>query len=316
MIRALALAALLSAAPASAGLFASRLSDPLEGPKKLFDAGKYAEVIAKLSPEAMQRLRGGDLKNAYLYLAESHEKTGRLEKAIGVYQLAATLYPRDAEVLTRLASLLHQAGLEEQAEPLYQKILKLKPDSAAAHLGLAEIDHSLGFLDRSAQHYEKTLEAMETAAAVWRDYAQVLLERRDLKTAELAIQRSLSLGPDDDSAVLLAFIQRAQSRLDEALQTLEAVLAQAPKRTELTLTRALWLIEAGRHAPALAAVESVLKETPDDPLARWIRARLHLKADRANLALRDLEAAAAASRRAPFVAEAASALLAQLKAGR
>lgn len=305
---------LASPGPAGAGFFRT-LVDPLDQHKKLFSSGKYGEVIAKLSPEAMQKLRKGDLQRAYFYLAASYERTGQPDKALGVYQLGARLYPRDIDLLTPLASLLHHMGLEEQAEPLFQRVLQIHPNNAEAHLGLGEIDHALGFLDRSAEHYDKALDTLGDQGPVWRDYAEVLLAARDYKTAELAIRKAIELSPETPARVDLAFIQRASGRLEEALKTLDDVLAQAPS-TEIALTRALWLLEAGRYEEALPPAEAALKISPDDALALWIRARVHLKADRYNQAVKDLEAAAKAERRAPFVAQAAAEMLSQLKGRR
>ncbi len=308
-----ALLALAASAPLSAGWFRPA-GDSLASDRKLFDAGKYAAVIADLSPERMQRLRGDDLDRAYLMLAESLQQSGSLDKALGVYQLGVRLFPNDLRLLTELAVLLHQAGLHEQAEPLFEKVLQIHPNNAAAHLGLAEIDAALGLFDDSADHYEKALETLGRQPDVWRAYAELLLRMRELKTAELAAGKALELSPGDEAAQIdLAQILRAQGRLPEALAKVEAILARQPGRADLLDMRGLWLLEAARFDDALAAANAALDKDERDPLAHWIRARVELKADRYNDAVSDLRAAAAQPKTAPFVARASAALLERLQ---
>lgn len=307
-MKALALVLLLCA-PAR-GWWWSTLIDPLKQARAHFEAGLYRQVVIELNPAAVQKLRGEDLRRGYLLLGESHERLGSPDKALGVYQVAVKLFPRNLELLTRQASLLHAAGLNEQAEPLYAKVLSIHPNNTLANLGLAEIDHALGFLDRSAERYEKALqEDLAEKPYIWRDYAEVLYEQRDYVTAQAAIDKALSLAPDEDSSIVLAFIQRAQGQRPKALETLAAL---APK-AELDRLRALWLMEENRHAEALPLVEGLLKAGADDPLARYLSARLHLKAGRREAALKDLEAASAGGKTARFTAEVAEAMLKRLR---
>ena len=286
---------------------------PLNEPRRLYEAGNYPGVISYLTPAAMQKLRAEELKLAYYYLGGSYERTGRLGEALGVYQLAVKLFPGDASLLTKLAALLEEADLEEEALPLYEKVLQLQPGNAQAHLGLAEIDRSLGLLDRSAEHYEKSLETLGGQAGVWRDYAEVLLAQRDARTAELAVRRALELSPEADSWIDLAFIERAQGRLGEALADLEKAAAKAPLRPGIRLARALWLLESGKSREASAAAEEILADSPDEPLAHWVRGMVLLKAGRREAAAKDFQASAAAAREAPFMSRVSAALLERLK---
>jgi tetratricopeptide (TPR) repeat protein len=296
---------------AAQGAWLQEASAPLDGPVRLFEAGRYDEVIKQLE-DSVQRLRSKDQRQGYYYLGLAYERLGRLDKALGVYQLGVKLFPRDLNLLTQLGQLLHTSGLEEQAEPIFQKVLRIHPNNSAAHLGLAEIDHSLGFFDRSAEHYEKALETRPDNPVLWRDYAEVLISARDYKTGALAAQRSLSLRDDADAAVDLARAQRGADRLPEALDTLTAAASRFPARADVALARALWLLEAGREEDALAGVEPLLAAPTPPPLAYWIRARVRLKSDQYRAAVEDLRLAAAAERASPFVAAAAKELLKQL----
>ena len=303
-----ALAALLVAAAPAWGLWGSR-SETIKVLQKQFGVGRYDAVIAALDQDGLLKLRGDDLRRGYALLAASYEVTGRLDKSLSAYQLAVQLFPRDRDLLERLAMLLHRSGLEEQAQPIYEKIVRLDPANALGHLGLAQIDHALGFLDRSADHYEKALQGLSERGDIWQEYGEELFEARDYRTAELALRRALELQPGSAAASLdLALILRAMGRGDEALAELEG--PSLAGRVDAQRARALWLMEAGRGAQAKAAAEALLQTTPNDPLGLYVRARLDLKAGRRVQARAFLLQAATTGAEAPFTARVCAALAA------
>lgn len=297
-------ALLLAAAPAW-GLWGLG-AETVKALQAQFDAGRYEAVIAQLDPAGLQKLHGQSLRRGYLLLGASYDKAGHPDKALSVYQVGVRLFPRDQDILSRLAVLLHKSGLEEQAQPLYEKLLQVNPDNPYGHWGLAQIDGTLGFLDRSADHYEKTLQDLPERGDIWQEYAEVLYEARDYRTAELAVQRALALTPSDAATMDLALILRAMNRLDEALATLGPFCRAG--RTEAVRACALWRMEAGHDEEAQAAAGALLRRNPADPLARYVRARLALKAGRRVQALQDLDLAAARGEESPFTAKVCAAL--------
>jgi tetratricopeptide (TPR) repeat protein len=280
----------LAAVPAT--LNASSGGATIKALKVRFDAGEYHAVISALDPDGLQKLRGQDLARGYVLLGASYEKIGRADKTLSLYQLGAALFPRDQDLLARLAQLLHKSGLEEQARPLYEKILKVNSVNPYAHWGLGQIDRSLGFLDRAAEHYEKALEDFSDRSEIWLEYTELLYSAREWKTAELAARRTLALEPKSRPAALtLALILRALGRIDEALDALPPAPVGDP---EILRARALWLWEAGRPKQSADAAAALLRQMPDDPVGRYLEARAALAAGRRLEALSDLERGARA----------------------
>lgn len=312
-MKALALALFLGATSSQA--WWRNAADPLGQTNRLFEAGRYAEVVAALEPSAMQKLRGKDLRRAYLFLGESQERLGLPDKALGIYQVAVKLFPEDAELLTRAAQLLHASGLDEQGQLLYDQVLALQPENTLANLGLAEIDHSLGFLDRSAQRYEKALQGdLAGKAGLWRAYAEVLHQQRDYVTAEAAARKAISLAPEPESIVDLALILRSQGRHNEAVEALSGLVKSKPEPA-LRRMLALWLIEENRHDLAAPLTSILLQQEPNEPLNLYLSARIHLKAGRKQAATKDLAAAAAGFKKAPFVAMISAEMIKGIKGG-
>ncbi|HVC08493.1 MAG TPA: tetratricopeptide repeat protein [Elusimicrobiota bacterium] len=306
------LAALTAAAPAKAWWFGRQGPDPYKKTAAAYESGRYAEVIQDLSSDSLQLVSPRHLARAYEYLAESYARTGRLTDALGTYQLGVKLFPKDARLLAGFGELLHQAGLNEQAKPLFDEALALNPNNPQANLGVAEIDAALGFYRRGRTHYFKALETMNNNPAVWAEYAEVLWRLKDYPTAEDAAQESLSLSSSTQTEVLLAFIQRSDGRLRQALGTLGRAAAQSPERTDIALARALWMMEARQWNKSLAVDQAVLDQFPQNPLGLWIRASILLQKGRRREATADLTAAAQAQEESPFVAAVAAKMLARL----
>ncbi len=310
------LALLLAAQPAAAAFISSLAADPLRKASQSFQGGHYRQVIADLSPETMQKLGGEKLAQAYLYLGRSFERVGRLDLALGVYQVSTRMFPKDINLLTQLGLLLHHAGLEEQAQPVFDDVLAIHPNNAVAHQGLAEIDASLGLLDASVGHYQKALQILGGKPGLWRDYGQVLYRKRDFAGAEAAARKSLALAPSASGFITLAMVQRAEGRGGDAVKTLDSAMSLEPGRSDLRLLRAAWQLELGRWPEALAGAQAALAQDPREPLALWIRARVALKRGDEKAARADLALAAQCERRSPFVAHASAALLKELRKGR
>ncbi len=313
MIRgAFLLSLLLLTAPARAWRPWGEPSDKKIRPiQELSDANKPIEVIAALTPDFLQTLRGTDLRQAYILMGDNFDRLGRMDEAIGYYQLGVKLFPKNVDLLTRQGDLLHRTGLDEQARIFYVKALIYEPRHFGAHLGLAEIDRRLGFLDRSASHYEAALETLADRASVWRAYAETLLAQREWVTAELALARASALDPkNSEGSVLTALARRAQGDLKGALAALDDALS-LDAGVGVRRAKALWLIEAARPREARVEADLILKESPGDAAALWALARADLASGLPSKALLELSPLTV-SARLDFSARAARALYGKL----
>lgn len=314
MRRAWGLGWALTAALALSGCFAGRqLSSPLLNElRDAYSAGRHAEVVQRLEGPGLRRLPAREVARGYELLGQSLERLGRPDSALRTYQTGVALYPKDLNLLTHLANLLHRGAMDSEARPFYERVLKLSPDNAAAHLGLAEAERRLGFLDRAAGHYEYSLKTWGDQASIWRDYAEVLGDARMPADALKAVERSVALTETAPARLDQARFLWRLGRKAEAFEALARAESLDPAGAALVQQRGLWLLEIGELDQAEAAAAKALEQSPDDPLALWLRGSIAIRRGRPDEARADLERAAA-QRKAPFVAQAAEGLLKQLR---
>ncbi len=286
--------------------------NPLAKEKELFQEGRYQEVIKRLGHGKFQYYRGKNLAKAYFYLGQSYEYTDHLGHALGFYELGVKLFPDDLRLVLALALLLHRAGLETNAKPLFKKILLANPQNAEAHLGLAEIDSNLGFLKRSAQRYQETLKSVPENADIWRHYAEVLFRLREFSQAKTAANKSLSLNPDPKTEMDIAFIDRGEGKLEEAISLLNSPSIISQYGIKATRLKGLWLLEDKQISQAISAAREVQKTSPDDPIAHWILAQAALSRGKKLKAKKELKRIQN-SQKHFFVYKAAQALIAAIQ---
>ncbi|HVE14414.1 MAG TPA: tetratricopeptide repeat protein [Elusimicrobiota bacterium] len=309
-MRALFLAAVLSL-PAAAQ--PPLRPEPLTPVEDAFAAGRFADVVRALQDGGVSRLPRRSRARAYDLLGSSHERLGQTEMALRVYQLAQGLYPKDINILSGLAGILHRNGLDQRAQAHYERILAIHPNNSAANRGLAEIRRSQGLLDESAAHFERALDETKNDAGLWRDYGETLAEEKLLDKAADAFRRSLAIARGPDALLDLALLERRRGDRAEASRLLDEAERSQPEPA-LAGLRALWLLEDGQTARASAAAEAALRADALDPLARWVRASVAIRSGNLPAARADLEAAAAQQEQ-PFIAQISAAMLEQIAQG-
>lgn len=308
----LILAALLGR---GAGAVPTLHPNPLADVQTLFETEKYDEVVSRLQGQNIESFSQQYQAQAYLLLGLSYIRQNKIDKALGVLQLAAQLFPNDINVLSALADLLHHEELDDRAKPLYEKVLNIHPNNGTAHLALAEIERSQGFLERSIDHYERCLAELPNDAPIWRAYAIVLSERLEYAKATVAIKKSLSLDPGNSQALeSLAIFQYRQGLYQEAERTIRNAIAVSKNKTQLRLEHALWLLKENDLNGSIGETQLALESSPGNPLGLWIRASISIRRGKNEAAIADLKLAAANDTQYPFIASIAQEMLGQMEA--
>ena len=132
------------------------------------------------------------------------------------------------------------------------------PSNGEAGLALARAWKGSGNLKKSAQEFARVLPQYDSDAVIVREYADLLLEKRDYRGAEKSYKDAMKLGLRDQKLILgLAGALQGSGKSREALPLLrEAFAAQPADRLGLELARTLRKLGYSKEAlEVLAKVE-------------------------------------------------------------
>ncbi len=285
----------------------------LTGALELYEDGKYDAAARAFEALIQSRPSTEVNRAAYFYMGRAQEQLSRPDKAIGTYQVGAQLYPRDLPLAIALGTLYLKSDLFKDAEGHFIRSVNIDKDSVDAHEGLAETYERLGHLEWAEREYEEAIRLSEIPEwSLLLKLARCLYAQRKFSDAEAAAARSLaSGGADPEVWRLTARIRYERGRREEAIGDLDAALALAPRRSDIALEKALWLLSSGKAEQSLSDAEGILAVEPENTLAHFTAGlALNAQGRRAEAAVH-FRTAAGHELTAPFIAAVSAKILAR-----
>jgi tetratricopeptide (TPR) repeat protein len=248
---------------------------------------KYKDAVEMFSSDAVRQLMTfQDRKDYTVALVQ----TGHSSDAEKLLKQLVAQHPKDSTVELQLAALYAARRDWDAALPLYEELLRQTPDDPRLNL-----TYGLGLL--ATKKYQAALKPLETARnamtssneaqlsyaralkgsgnlkkaakefgravsgtqdpGILREYADLLLEKRDYRGAEKFYKAALHLGLHDSRLLLgLAGALRANGKLREALPYLEQVYSEQPS-DRVAFELATTLQKVGRNKEALALLAKI-----------------------------------------------------------
>jgi tetratricopeptide (TPR) repeat protein len=165
-------------------------------------------------------------------LGDAYFRKGMLIEAQGAYSRAIELKPGSLEALCGLARVYDWLGRFEEALAMYAKAAAAQPDFLEAHARMAVMLASLQRFDEALACQAKAAALNPDAAVTHQAMAEILLHRRDAKSAEEAVQyfrKALAINPGLASAWNdLGLVLRSMGKLDEAADCFRKLLELQP----------------------------------------------------------------------------------------
>jgi len=159
----------------------------------LFSAG----VITSPNSARAQAALGNELKNEASRTPDPATRASLLKQALGRYETATAIYPKDPDTWVTQADIYRQTGDRDKAIGAYERTLAIDPQYVRAMNGLG-----LTYCDR--KDYDKGIALFEQALAASPRYADALVNlgaayhgKGDFQNAIKAYTRSLTLRPDN-----------------------------------------------------------------------------------------------------------------------
>jgi tetratricopeptide (TPR) repeat protein len=117
-----------------------------------------------------------------------------LDEAVGHYEQALRLDPKDAKAHGNLGNALADQGRLDEAIRHYEQALRLDPKLAPAHYNLGTALHKQGRLDEAIRHYEQALRLDPKNALAHCGLGGVLRRQGRFEEALAALKRGHELG--------------------------------------------------------------------------------------------------------------------------
>ncbi len=220
-------------------------------------------------------------------LGEILADRGRFSDAITLLQRLVAQQPRDAQAQYALGNALRLGGRLDAAVAAYRAALALDPNHAGAHHGLGAVYRQAERESEALAHFRHTARLQPGWAPGWRDLGLTFAALGELKLAEAALERAVSLQPAlGDAQRHLAALRQNPANATE-LATLAARAndprTPIPDRIELFFTLGRLTEKSGDYDAAFghfSAANRLLRAELAKAGQRFDRERLHADIDR------------------------------------
>ena len=223
------------------------------------DADKAAArpgTVRAVSPEEQQALAHNEKGLDYF-------SRSKFSQAVKEYDEAIRIYPGLAPAHNNRGSALFALGRFEDAAACFSRAVVIDPNYGQAHFNLALAYLKLG-REREAN------DALNAAARAYLAAGDEHLRAGELKEAEDDFKGLLQIDPGYTLAHLkLGLIYNAARRYDEAVQSLNLVVAKQPRNAEAFENLGEACAGQRKYAEALAASEQAINLRPASPGAHY-----------------------------------------------
>lgn len=220
----------------------------------LVQAGRGQEAEPMLG--GMARANPADV-DVTLSLGGLHASRSEWEQALPLYRAALEQRPDDPQAnLTYGQGLLATKDYAAAVEPLAKAASSL-PASAEAGVAYARALRGKGDLKKADAQFERVMPLIDADAAIEREYADLLMERKSHSRAAAYYRRALDHGLRDERLLTgLAGALSADGKPSEALPFLEEAYALSPS-DRLGLELARLYRRLGRNERALQLLAEI-----------------------------------------------------------
>jgi len=217
--------------------------------------------------EALERAVTSGVKDAAVFdlLGRAYALTGQPGRALQAFQQAVALAPDDPRVLRDLAEIRLTLGEASPAAGELEHALELAPAPAQTWEMLVVAALGSGDLARASAALEALRKRDGASEGVGTLAGVIKLAELDLAGARAEFEAVLKAHPDAVGAKLnLAKLAALEGQPQEAARLVDEMLAKDPTNSAALADRISRLLQEGRSADAVAAMELAHKAAPTD----------------------------------------------------
>jgi tetratricopeptide (TPR) repeat protein len=202
----------------------------------------------------------------------------RYPEACEMLRQATILANDDNQIREHLAFAYYYAGDYRAAADILQRLSQDADYSKRAEifLTLGECELAIDHLPAARNAYEMAAQLSPNDIHVWQGLAKIALEAGQFRSAELSINKILSMDPtSSDGQLLYGYLRLRQNRLNDAVEAFRKV-QDAGTDPEMLCMIGLAFERAGRAEEAAKYYAKALRLKPEDELATRLMASLDM----------------------------------------
>ncbi|MBI3761068.1 MAG: tetratricopeptide repeat protein [Chloroflexi bacterium] len=206
-------------------------------------------------------------------------------RAVAALSQAVRVNPLDAAALSELGGALAALGRVAEAREAYEAALVLVPDSAPVHLVAGEAMISFGDHERACQLLDRAVQLDPSSIEIARTAAAANLKAGRLDAAHLAFVRAADLVATTSGPERAAYLRQAGEclwslgRHGMAVELWRSALAADTNDRVARARLGSALLRQSQYTEALAELERVAHDRPDDPAVALDAARAAMGAE-------------------------------------
>ena len=139
----------------------------------LFRLERYEEALESLGRSVSLHPHPPTATARLILMGKASRALGRAEAAVGHFERAVEIDPRNPEALDHLALTRFEEKRYEEALNLYRTMLEVRPDSAQTHSNLGATYYHLGRTEEASRSFERALELNSELPAARTDLDQL-----------------------------------------------------------------------------------------------------------------------------------------------
>ncbi|MBL7077196.1 MAG: tetratricopeptide repeat protein [Kiritimatiellae bacterium] len=246
-----------------------------ERAEKFFDSDRYAEAVV----EYMNVLRLDPAHaEAVRKLGVSHAATGNLRASIPFTLKAAEMLPDDPDLQMEAGRIYLLLGQIGRARTAAERILELDPEALAGYLLLADTSRKTDDVDAALERLAGKVEQFDGEAVFHAALAELHLRKRDLETAEAALNRALEINPDIAQVhQTLGLVYQRQGDMDKAAAEFRTGAELAPDDPRVQIKLVQFKLQTGEATEARQILEAFVERLPESGMAQLELAKLDFK---------------------------------------
>ena len=200
-------------------------------------------------------------------IAEAQLALGQVVEATETLRTIEKLYPDDLRTTVRLALLDFEAGRYREAAERFRRVFEASPTQYDVAYFLGLVYERAGDLDAALSALKRVPPGHERYAQARTQMAAILEKRGELEAALEEVERARAAGSTRPLDLYYASLLARSGRFDEAVAFLEDLLAENPDDDEILYNLGVLYGERKLREQALRYMEQALQKNPDNASA-------------------------------------------------